>query len=70
MKTDFSPAAQAARNVPKNPHPLCRDFQPKPEPAEFWCVNCGWNEPMHGDETKREAITVELARLTDNEVPS
>lgn len=61
--SDFSPAAEAARDVPCNPHPLCRDFTPKPEPAEFWCATCGWNEPMHDDEEKRAAIAAELEHL-------
>jgi hypothetical protein len=60
---DFSPEASAARNVPHNPHPLCRDFTPKPEPAEFWCSTCNWNRPMHDDETERTAIANELAYL-------
>lgn len=57
-------AERAARNVPNNPHPLCRDFTPKPSPAEFWCATCRWNEPMHSDEIVREAIAAELKRLT------
>ena len=56
-------AERAARNVPQNPNPLCRDFQQQPEPAAFWCANCHWNEPMHDDEIKREAIAAELDRL-------
>lgn len=56
-------AAVAARNVPDNPRPLCRDFQPLPEPSEFWCATCHWNEPMHDDEIKREAIAEALKRL-------
>lgn len=61
--TDTSPEASAARWVPNNPHPLCRDFQPKPEPSEFWCVTCGWNEPMHDDEETRSAIAEALKCL-------
>lgn len=61
--TDSSPEARAARNVPNNPNPLCRDFQPKPEPAEFWCANCRWNKPMHADEAKRTAIAEALKCL-------
>lgn len=60
---DSSPEARAERNVPHNPHPLCRDFTPKPEPAAFWCATCGWNEPMHNNERTRTAIANELARL-------
>lgn len=60
---DSSPAASAARNVPHNPHPLCRDFQAKPKPAEFWCITCGWNRPMHDDEVTRTAIADALACL-------
>lgn len=56
-------AAAAARNVPNNPHPLCRDFQQQPEPATFWCGRCHWNEPMHDDEIARAAIAAELDRL-------
>ncbi|MEU4133599.1 hypothetical protein [Streptomyces wuyuanensis] len=62
-RTDFSPEAQAWRNVPHNPRPLCRDFAPKPEPSEFWCGTCGWNKPLHADERKRTAIAAELKRL-------
>jgi hypothetical protein len=58
-----TPAARAARNVPNNPNPLCRDFTPKSAPSEFWCANCRWNEPMHADESARTAIAAELARL-------
>jgi hypothetical protein len=54
--TDTSPEASAARWVPKNPNELCRDFQPQPEPAEFWCANCRWNQVMHDDEARRTAI--------------
>jgi hypothetical protein len=56
-------AERAARWVPSNPRPLCRAFQPKPAPATFWCVTCGWNEPMHSSETVRTAIAAELRRL-------
>jgi hypothetical protein len=54
--TDTSPEASAARWVPNNPRPLCRDFQQKPDPAAYWCANCGWNEAMHADEKRRAAI--------------
>ncbi|MER7806114.1 hypothetical protein [Streptomyces sp900116325] len=60
----ITPAARAARNVPRNPHPLCRDFAPKAAPSEFWCATCGWNEPMHADEAERAAIAAELRRLS------
>lgn len=63
--TDTGPEASAARNVPQNPNPLCRDFQPKPEPAEFWCANCRWNKPMHDDEARRTAIAKALECLPD-----
>lgn len=56
-------AEAAARNVPQNPSPLCRDFQPQPAPAEFWCAHCRWNEPMHADEIERQAIAEALDRL-------
>lgn len=62
-RTDSSPEASAARYVPQNPNQLCRDFQSKPEPAEFWCANCRWNEPMHADETARAAIADALKCL-------
>lgn len=65
-----TPAARAARNVPNNPHALCRDFAPKPDPSEFWCTNCGWNEPMHDDEAARTAIAAELDRLADDARPT
>ncbi|MEU1663651.1 hypothetical protein ABZ547_08545 [Streptomyces sparsogenes] len=58
-----SPEASAARHVPNNPRPLCRDFQPKPEPAEFWCANCRWNKPMHDNEDQRTAIAEALKCL-------
>ncbi|MFJ6566545.1 hypothetical protein ACIQNU_03940 [Streptomyces sp. NPDC091292] len=57
------PEARAARNVPDNPRELCRKFQPKPEPSEFWCANCGWNEPMHDNEATRGAIAEALKWL-------
>ena len=60
---DMSFEASAARDVPHNPNPLCRDFLAKPEPAEFWCRNCGWNEPMHDDEARRTAIAAALECL-------
>lgn len=60
--------AAAARNVPRNPNPLCRDFQPKPEPAEYWCANCRWNKPMHDNETARAAIAEALKCLPETEV--
>lgn len=62
--SDAEIAARAARNVPANPNPLCRDFEPKAAPAEFWCQTCGWNEPMHGEDRYREAIAAELQHLT------
>jgi hypothetical protein len=62
-RTDFSPEACAARNVPHNPNPLCRDFQAQPEPAAFWCATCHWNRPMHDNEHQRTAIANELAYL-------
>jgi len=66
MTTKFeSPAKGVARWVPNNPHPLCRDFTPKPAPAAFWCATCGWNEPMHDDETLRLAIAAELDRMAN-----
>ena len=69
MTTDTDRRAEAAeaaaRHVPNNPNPLCRDFQPQPEPAAFWCVNCRWNEPMHSDEVEREAIAAALDRLAN-----
>ena len=61
---------RAARWVPEHPQALCRNFEPKPEPAEFWCVTCGWNSPLHGDENAREAIAAELARLAARAVAS
>lgn len=60
---DSSPAANAARHVPHNPRPLCRDFQSQPKPAEFWCVTCRWNRPMHDDDAARTAIADALACL-------
>ncbi|WP_442803603.1 hypothetical protein OG411_29730 [Streptomyces pseudogriseolus] len=63
LASDFSAESSAARNVPRNPRPLCRDFQPKPEPSEFWCKNCGWNGPMHDDENERAAIDEALKCL-------
>ena len=59
----LTPAARAARNVPNNPNPLCRDFTAQPEPAAFWCANCHWNEPMHASQEERAAIAAELDRL-------
>lgn len=64
-----TPADSAVRWVSNNPRPLCRDFTPKPAPAAFWCATCGWNEPMHGDETIRQAIAEALDRMT-NDAPS
>ncbi|MFD8088729.1 hypothetical protein [Streptomyces malaysiensis] len=61
--TDISPEASAARDVPHNPHPLCRDFQPKPAPSEYWCITCGWNKPMHDNEDRRAAIDEALKCL-------
>jgi len=60
--------AAAARNVPRNPNPLCRDFTPKPAPSEFWCVNCRWNEPMHANEAARTAIAEALKCLPEGVV--
>lgn len=54
---------RAARWVKEHPVPLCQGFIPKPEPAEFWCGHCGWNEPMHGDEEAERAITKILEGL-------
>lgn len=68
--TDTSPEASAARNVPVNPRPLCRSFQPQPEPAEFWCATCHWNKPMHDDETRRAAIAEALKCLPETEETS
>ncbi|MFE4420365.1 hypothetical protein [Streptomyces sp. NPDC056817] len=68
--TDTSPEANAARYVPQNSRPLCRDFQPKPEPAEFWCATCGWNEPMHDDEDRRTAIAEALKCLPTTPTPT
>lgn len=56
-------AEHAARNVPDNPRPLCRDFVEQPEPSAFWCGTCHWNRPMHSDEVARAAIAAELERL-------
>ncbi len=62
---DNSIEARAARDVPRNPRPLCRDFAPQPEPAAYWCATCHWCQPMHvhDDERHRAAIAAELARL-------
>lgn len=68
--TDLSPEAKASRSVPNNPNLLCRDFQPKPEPSEFWCLNCNWNRPMHDDERTRQAIAAELDRLPAGGTPT
>jgi hypothetical protein len=54
---------RAARWAPQHPKPICTDFIPQPEPAEFWCVTCGWNQPLHADDEYRQAIAVELAKL-------
>lgn len=67
LASDFSAESSAARNVPRNPHPLCRDFQPKPEPSEFWCATCGWNKPMHDDEHERTVIAAALKCLPETE---
>jgi hypothetical protein len=68
MTTKFEGSAEGvARWVPNNPRPLCRDFTPKPAPAAFWCVTCGWNEPMHDDEALRLAIAAELDRMANGE---
>jgi hypothetical protein len=58
-----TPAARAARSVPQNPNPLCREFTALPAPSAFWCANCRWNKPMHSDEVERAAIAAELDRL-------
>lgn len=62
---DSSPEARAERNVPHNPRPLCRDFEPQPGGASFWfwCRHCHWNQPMHDSEEERRAIAAELTRL-------
>jgi hypothetical protein len=60
---DTSAEASAARWVPTNPRPLCRDFQKKPDPAAYWCASCGWNEDMHGNEVRRTAIAKALKCL-------
>lgn len=62
---DSSPEARAARWVPQNPNPLCPTFQPKPDPAAFWCASCGWSEPMHVDEQHRVAIAEALKCLPE-----
>lgn len=61
----LTPEARAARNVPANPHPICRDFVVQPEPSAFWCGFCHWNRPLHDDETYRTAVAAELARIGD-----
>ncbi|MFE9448341.1 hypothetical protein [Streptomyces sp. NPDC006739] len=66
--TDTSPEASAARWVPNNPRPLCLDFQQKPDPAAYWCANCGWNQTMHADEARRTAIAAALECLPETEV--
>lgn len=63
--TDTGPEARAARWVPNNPHELCRAFQAKPAPSEFWCKTCGWNEPTHDDEAMRDAIAAALKCLPE-----
>lgn len=63
--TDTSPEAAAARMVPRNPNPLCRDFVPRPTPADFWCATCRWNRPMHRSEEKRAAIAEALKCLPE-----
>jgi len=60
---DDSPEASAARTVPQNPQPLCRDFVEQPEPFAFWCGRCLWNRPLHASEECRAAIAAELDRL-------
>jgi hypothetical protein len=62
-RTPALAAERAARWVPEHPKALCEDFKPQPQPAEFWCVNCGWNQPLHDDKNVRAAIAAELARL-------
>ena len=56
-----SPEARATRDVRRNPHPLCRNFEALPAPSAFWCATCRWNQPMHGDERMRSAIAAEPA---------
>lgn len=63
MSTVEQAAEHAARNVPDNPRPLCRDFTEQPEPSAFWCGTCHWNRPMHDDEVARTAIAAELERI-------
>jgi hypothetical protein len=70
MTTTSITAEQAARWTREHPRELCRDFTPKPEPSEFWCATCGWNEPMHADETTRAAIAAELDRLRAEPAPA
>jgi hypothetical protein len=59
---DNSPQAAAERNVPRNPRPLCSSFAAQAAPAEFWCLTCGWNRPMHDSDEHRAAIAGELRR--------
>lgn len=54
-------ARLAARWVTGNPHPLCQAFTAQPAPSAYWCGACGWNRPMHDDDTMRAAIAAELA---------
>lgn len=61
---DDSPAARAARHVPNNPRPLCRDFTALTGPSAYWCSNCRWNKDLHDDETYRTAVATELRRIT------
>jgi hypothetical protein len=56
--------------VPNNPRELCRDFQPQPEPAEFWCSRCRWNQAMHDEEDRRTAIAKALECLPKTEAAS
>jgi hypothetical protein len=47
----------------KHPQQVCDTFTARPAPAEWWCAGCGWSKPLHGDDTARQAIAAELARL-------
>lgn len=49
--------------VPKHPVPLCEEFVAQPAPAQWWCATCGWHLRLHDDDTAREAIAAELARI-------
>jgi hypothetical protein len=60
-------AEWAAHHVPQHPVAICRDFTPKPKPAEFWCAHCGWRGLLHDDQVARDAVAAELARLAEAE---